>query len=193
MCVHERVCVHVCSCVCTHASVCVCACMTLHRHPFSFKCYSFLRKSIPRCRRINRMLSNESLHPPAFSRSNSQASVDSSTSVEEFWREIESIKESSAGAQEEQPPPAAAAEVKPVDGKGWGWTCPMGFPHPPGAEVGLPGLRSVEAEVAARAEGRTGVRNIQARVLRSPCLGVVLPWVGSFFFFLQTDQACRCS
>uniref|UniRef100_G1SJG6 Rho GTPase activating protein 28 n=1 Tax=Oryctolagus cuniculus TaxID=9986 RepID=G1SJG6_RABIT len=72
-------------------------------HPLS-------RKSIPRCRRINRMLSNESLHCPAFSRSNSQASVDSA-SMEDFWREIESIKENSLGGQEEQPP----AEVKPVD------------------------------------------------------------------------------
>uniref|UniRef100_A0A8C0XSU7 Rho-GAP domain-containing protein n=1 Tax=Castor canadensis TaxID=51338 RepID=A0A8C0XSU7_CASCN len=68
------------------------------------------RKSIPRCRRINRMLSNESLHSPAFSRSTSQASVDS-MSMEDFWREIESIRESSMGGQEEQPP----AEVKPVD------------------------------------------------------------------------------
>ncbi|XP_032165376.1 rho GTPase-activating protein 28 isoform X1 [Mustela erminea] len=68
------------------------------------------RKSIPRCRRINRMLSNESLHSPAFSRSNSQASIDS-TSMEEFLREIESIKENSMGGQEEQIP----AEVKPVD------------------------------------------------------------------------------
>ncbi|XP_021499155.1 rho GTPase-activating protein 28 isoform X1 [Meriones unguiculatus] len=82
-----------------------CASRAAASHPLS-------RKSIPRCRRINRMLSNESLHPPAFSRSNSQASVDSSTSVEEFWREIESIKESSVGTQEEQPP---TAEVKPVD------------------------------------------------------------------------------
>ncbi|XP_045882055.1 rho GTPase-activating protein 28 isoform X1 [Meles meles] len=68
------------------------------------------RKSVPRCRRINRMLSNESLHSPAFSRSNSQASIDS-TSMEEFLREIESIKENSMGGQEEQIP----AEVKPVD------------------------------------------------------------------------------
>ncbi|XP_032277092.1 rho GTPase-activating protein 28 [Halichoerus grypus] len=71
------------------------------------------RKSIPRCRRINRMLSNESLHSPAFSRSNSQASIDS-TSMEDFLREIESIKENSIGSmggQEEQIP----AEVKPVD------------------------------------------------------------------------------
>ncbi|XP_070308772.1 rho GTPase-activating protein 28 isoform X2 [Odocoileus virginianus] len=68
------------------------------------------RKSIPRCRRINRMLSNESLQSPAFSRSNSQASVDSA-SMEDFWREIESIKENSLGAQEEQTP----AEAKPLD------------------------------------------------------------------------------
>ncbi|DAA15892.1 TPA: Rho GTPase-activating protein 28-like [Bos taurus] len=68
------------------------------------------RKSIPRCRRINRMLSNESLQSPAFSRSNSQASVDSA-SMENFWREIESIKETSLGAQEEQTP----AEAKPLD------------------------------------------------------------------------------
>ncbi|XP_036906224.1 rho GTPase-activating protein 28 isoform X6 [Sturnira hondurensis] len=68
------------------------------------------RKSIPRCRRINRMLSNESLHSPAFSRSNSQASVDSA-SMEDFWREIESIKENSMGGQDEQTP----AELKPVD------------------------------------------------------------------------------
>uniref|UniRef100_G1P4G9 Rho GTPase activating protein 28 n=1 Tax=Myotis lucifugus TaxID=59463 RepID=G1P4G9_MYOLU len=73
------------------------------------------RKSIPRCRRINRMLSNESLHSLAFSRTNSQASVDSasmdSASMEDFWREIESIKENSMGGQEEPAP----AEVKPVD------------------------------------------------------------------------------
>ncbi|XP_057614536.1 rho GTPase-activating protein 28 [Chionomys nivalis] len=82
-----------------------CAPRAAASHPLS-------RKSIPRCRRINRMLSNESLHPPAFIRSNSQASVDSSTSVEEFWPEIGSIKESSVGAQEEQPP---TPEAKPVD------------------------------------------------------------------------------
>uniref|UniRef100_A0A8C2VIW2 Rho GTPase activating protein 28 n=1 Tax=Chinchilla lanigera TaxID=34839 RepID=A0A8C2VIW2_CHILA len=58
------------------------------------------------------MLSNESLHAPAFSRSNSQASVDSA-SMEDFWREIESINESSVGVQGEQPAP----EVKPVDGE----------------------------------------------------------------------------
>ncbi|XP_074131402.1 rho GTPase-activating protein 28 isoform X1 [Sminthopsis crassicaudata] len=68
------------------------------------------RKSIPRCRRINRMLSNESLHPPTFSRSNSQASVDS-TSMEDFWCEVESIKENSESGQEEQ----TVTEIKPAD------------------------------------------------------------------------------
>lgn len=68
------------------------------------------RKSIPRCQRINRMLSSESLHSPAFNRSNSQASVDS-TSMEDFWREIESIKENSLARTEEQVP----IEVKPLD------------------------------------------------------------------------------
>uniref|UniRef100_F7AEK2 Rho GTPase activating protein 28 n=2 Tax=Macaca mulatta TaxID=9544 RepID=F7AEK2_MACMU len=80
-----------------------CAPRAAASHPLS-------RKSIPRCRRINRMLSNESLHPPAFSRSNSEASVDSA-SMEDFWREIGSIKESSMGGQEEPPP----AEVTPAD------------------------------------------------------------------------------
>uniref|UniRef100_A0A8C6RJF0 Rho GTPase activating protein 28 n=3 Tax=Nannospalax galili TaxID=1026970 RepID=A0A8C6RJF0_NANGA len=82
-----------------------CAPRAAASHPLS-------RKSIPRCRRINRMLSNESMHTPAFSRSNSQASVDSA-SMEEFWREIGSIKENSIGALEEQLP--SASEVKPVD------------------------------------------------------------------------------
>lgn len=87
------------------------------------------------------MLSNESLHPPAFSRSNSQASVDSSTSVEEFWREIESIKESSVGVKEEPPatpttPTTPTTEVKPVDGKGLALPC--GFPI--GEEVSPPSL-----------------------------------------------------
>ncbi|XP_055994215.1 rho GTPase-activating protein 28 [Sorex fumeus] len=68
------------------------------------------RKSIPRCRRINRMLSNESLHSPIFNRSNSQASIDSA-SMEDFWREIESIKENSMARQEEQLP----TEFKPLD------------------------------------------------------------------------------
>ncbi|KGL89147.1 Rho GTPase-activating protein 28, partial [Charadrius vociferus] len=68
------------------------------------------RKSLPRCRRINRMLSNESAPPPAFSRSNSQASMDS-TSMEDFWCEVESIKESSEDGSEE----ATLLEFKPAD------------------------------------------------------------------------------
>nr|XP_034981343.1 rho GTPase-activating protein 28 isoform X1 [Zootoca vivipara] len=60
-----------------------------------------LRKSLPRCQRINRMLSNESLRPPVYSRSNSQASVDS-TSMEDFWCEVENIKENTEDRQDEQ-------------------------------------------------------------------------------------------
>ncbi|XP_019139573.1 rho GTPase-activating protein 28 isoform X5 [Corvus cornix cornix] len=67
------------------------------------------RKSLSRCRRINRMLSNESA-PPAFSRSNSQASMDS-TSMEDFWCEVESIKESREDGSEE----AMLLEFKPAD------------------------------------------------------------------------------
>uniref|UniRef100_A0A8D2L107 Rho GTPase activating protein 28 n=1 Tax=Varanus komodoensis TaxID=61221 RepID=A0A8D2L107_VARKO len=47
------------------------------------------------------MLSNESLHAPVYSRSNSQASVDSA-SMEDFWCEVENIKESTEDRQEEQ-------------------------------------------------------------------------------------------
>ncbi|XP_070485563.1 rho GTPase-activating protein 28 isoform X4 [Equus przewalskii] len=68
------------------------------------------RKSIPRCQRISRMLSSESLRSPAVSRSNSQASVDSA-SVGDFWQETDSVKENSMGGREEQVP----VEVKPVD------------------------------------------------------------------------------
>ncbi|KAF2985254.1 hypothetical protein EK904_007569 [Melospiza melodia maxima] len=70
---------------------------------------SLFRKSFSRCRRINRMLSNESV-PPAFSRSNSQASMDS-TSMEDFWCEVESIKES----REDGPEEAMLLEFKPAD------------------------------------------------------------------------------
>ncbi|XP_075777065.1 rho GTPase-activating protein 28 isoform X3 [Pelodiscus sinensis] len=79
-----------------------CCCSCASSHPS--------RKSLPLCRRINRMLSNESIHPPMFSRSNSQASVDS-TSMEDFWCEVESIKENSEQGQEEQ----TLLEVKPAD------------------------------------------------------------------------------
>ncbi|NXC16327.1 RHG28 protein, partial [Corythaeola cristata] len=68
------------------------------------------RKSLPRCRRINRMLSNELAPPPVFSRSNSQASMDS-TSMEDFWCEVESIKESHEDGSEE----ATLLEFKPAD------------------------------------------------------------------------------
>ncbi|KFP91032.1 Rho GTPase-activating protein 28, partial [Apaloderma vittatum] len=68
------------------------------------------RKSLSHCRRINRMLSNESTPPPAFSRSNSQASMDS-TSMEDFWCEVESIKESREDGSEE----ATLSEFKPAD------------------------------------------------------------------------------
>ncbi|NWS95746.1 RHG28 protein, partial [Mionectes macconnelli] len=68
------------------------------------------RKSLPRCRRINRMLSNESAPPPTFSRSNSQASMDS-TSMEDFWCEVENIKESREDGSEE----ATLLEFKPAD------------------------------------------------------------------------------
>uniref|UniRef100_A0A8B9FSN2 Rho GTPase activating protein 28 n=1 Tax=Amazona collaria TaxID=241587 RepID=A0A8B9FSN2_9PSIT len=56
------------------------------------------------------MLSNESAPPPAFSRSNSQASMDS-TSMEDFWCEVESIKESSEDGSDE----ATLLEFKPAD------------------------------------------------------------------------------
>ncbi|OXB73332.1 UNVERIFIED_CONTAM: hypothetical protein H355_011320, partial [Colinus virginianus] len=77
-----------------------------------FSSLSLFRKSLSCCRRINRMLSNESVptSPPAFSRSNSQASMDS-TSMEDFWCEVESIKESSEDGPEE----ATLLEFKPAD------------------------------------------------------------------------------
>ncbi|NXU49317.1 RHG28 protein, partial [Turnix velox] len=68
------------------------------------------RKSLSHCRRINRMLSNDSAPPPAFSRSNSQASMDSA-SMEDFWCEVENIKESSEDGAEE----ATLLEFKPAD------------------------------------------------------------------------------
>ncbi|KAL7984389.1 hypothetical protein Chor_002959 [Crotalus horridus] len=56
------------------------------------------------------MLSNESLRPPVYSRSNSQASVDS-TSMEDFWCEVENIKENTEERQDEQ----TLLEIKPPD------------------------------------------------------------------------------
>ncbi|KAJ1204277.1 hypothetical protein NDU88_008058 [Pleurodeles waltl] len=61
-------------------------------------------------RKINRMLSNESLHSPVFNRSLSQVSVDS-TSMEDFWCEVESIQESNEEGQEGN----MVMEVKPAD------------------------------------------------------------------------------
>uniref|UniRef100_A0A8C3NE51 Uncharacterized protein n=1 Tax=Geospiza parvula TaxID=87175 RepID=A0A8C3NE51_GEOPR len=55
------------------------------------------------------MQKNKSV-PPAFSRSNSQASMDS-TSMEDFWCEVESIKESREDGSEE----AMLLEFKPAD------------------------------------------------------------------------------
>ncbi|KAJ7338701.1 hypothetical protein JRQ81_012603 [Phrynocephalus forsythii] len=69
-----------------------------------------LRKSLPRCQRISRMLSNESLRPPIYSRSNSQASVDS-TSMEDFWCEVQNINESTEERQDEP----AGLEIKLPD------------------------------------------------------------------------------
>uniref|UniRef100_A0A803TIX0 Uncharacterized protein n=1 Tax=Anolis carolinensis TaxID=28377 RepID=A0A803TIX0_ANOCA len=54
----------------------------------------------------------ESLRPPVYSRSNSQASVDS-TSMEDFWCEVENIKEST----EDRPDEQNLLEVKPRDGE----------------------------------------------------------------------------
>uniref|UniRef100_A0A8B9NX75 Rho GTPase activating protein 28 n=1 Tax=Apteryx owenii TaxID=8824 RepID=A0A8B9NX75_APTOW len=70
----------------------------------------YVQKSLSRCQTINRMLSNEPTPPPVFSRSNSQVSMDS-TSMEDFWCEVESIKESSEDRPEEQ----MLLEFKPAD------------------------------------------------------------------------------
>ncbi|XP_030069075.1 rho GTPase-activating protein 28 isoform X2 [Microcaecilia unicolor] len=56
------------------------------------------------------MLSNESLQSPLFNRSISQGSVDS-TSMEDFWCEVESIKESSENELDDQ----TLMEVKPAE------------------------------------------------------------------------------
>ncbi|MEE6464423.1 hypothetical protein FKM82_006255 [Ascaphus truei] len=67
-----------------------------------------IRKS--QCQRINRMLSNESLYKPLFNRSISENSMDSS-SMEDFWCEVKSIKESSEEGQDD----SMLMEVKPAD------------------------------------------------------------------------------
>lgn len=99
---------------------------------------SLFRKSLSR-RRINRMLSNESM-PPAFSRSNSQASMDS-TSMEDFWCEVESIKESREDGSEE----AMLLEFKPADGEHMNTTyasCP-GFASCPKSHALISSLMSL--------------------------------------------------
>ncbi|KAM4687890.1 rho GTPase-activating protein 28 [Discoglossus pictus] len=67
-----------------------------------------IRKS--HSRRINRMLSNESLQTPSFNRSISEVSTDSS-SMEDFWCEVKNIKESTANGQDEN----MLMEMKPAD------------------------------------------------------------------------------
>ncbi|OCT56498.1 rho GTPase-activating protein 28 isoform X1 [Xenopus laevis] len=63
-------------------------------------------------RKINRMLSNESLHTPQFNRSISESSMDNS-SMEDFWCEVDNIKESSEEGQDD----SLLMEVKPADGE----------------------------------------------------------------------------
>ncbi|RXM37049.1 Rho GTPase-activating protein 18 [Acipenser ruthenus] len=56
------------------------------------------------------MISQDSLHPPSFSRSVSQESLDS-TSMADYWSEVKSIEESAENGQEEH----AVLEVKSAD------------------------------------------------------------------------------
>ncbi|XP_075069427.1 rho GTPase-activating protein 28 isoform X1 [Mixophyes fleayi] len=67
-----------------------------------------IRKS--HSRRINRMLSNESLHSPVFNRSISEISMDNS-SMEDFWCELKNIKENSENGSDD----SLLVDVKPVD------------------------------------------------------------------------------
>ncbi|XP_018409471.1 PREDICTED: rho GTPase-activating protein 28 [Nanorana parkeri] len=69
---------------------------------------AIVRKS--HSKRINRMLSNESLHSPVFNRSISETSMDNS-SMEDFWCELENIKENSEDVLDD----SLAMDVKPVD------------------------------------------------------------------------------
>ncbi|XP_014351034.1 rho GTPase-activating protein 28 [Latimeria chalumnae] len=70
-------------------------------------CSSVSRKG----RLLTRMLSHSSLQPP-FNRSISQDSMDS-TSMEDFWSEVNNIKENSENGQEEQ----TLVEDKPAEGE----------------------------------------------------------------------------
>ncbi|XP_041102149.1 rho GTPase-activating protein 28 isoform X2 [Polyodon spathula] len=60
--------------------------------------------------RMDRMISQDSLHPPSFSRSVSQESLDSA-SMEDYWSEVKSIEESAENRQDEH----AVLEVKSAD------------------------------------------------------------------------------
>ncbi|RXM35937.1 Rho GTPase-activating protein 28 [Acipenser ruthenus] len=59
---------------------------------------------------MDRMISQDSLHPPSFSRSVSQESLDS-TSIDDYWSEVKSIEESAENGQDQH----AALEVKSAD------------------------------------------------------------------------------
>ncbi|MGH0165287.1 UNVERIFIED_CONTAM: hypothetical protein FKN15_051061 [Acipenser sinensis] len=59
---------------------------------------------------MDRMISQDLLHPPSFSRSVSQESLDS-TSMADYWSEVKSIEESAENGQEEH----AVLEVKSAD------------------------------------------------------------------------------
>lgn len=72
--------------------------------------YSPCRKL--RFRRMSSSVSRELQCPQVFGRSISQESVESS-SMEDFWSEVRSIKESRQNGQEEQP----LVEVKPSEGE----------------------------------------------------------------------------
>ncbi|XP_058871509.1 rho GTPase-activating protein 28-like isoform X2 [Acipenser ruthenus] len=63
-----------------------------------------------RYQRMDRMISQDLLHPPSFSRSVSQESLDS-TSMADYWSEVKSIEESAENGQEEH----AVLEVKSAD------------------------------------------------------------------------------
>ncbi|XP_063779579.1 rho GTPase-activating protein 28 isoform X1 [Pseudophryne corroboree] len=65
-----------------------------------------IRKS--HSRRINRMLSNESLHTPVFNRSVSETS---NSSMEDFWCELKNIKESRENGSDD----SLLVDMKPVD------------------------------------------------------------------------------
>ncbi|XP_040209927.1 rho GTPase-activating protein 28 isoform X1 [Rana temporaria] len=67
-----------------------------------------IRKS--NSKRINRMLSNESLHSPVFNRSISETSMDNS-SMEDFWCELKNIKENSEDVLDD----SLVMDVKPVN------------------------------------------------------------------------------